>query len=132
MVDLHTHTTYSDGASTLEELLKEAEKNNVTILSITDHDTVEGYKELKEMNYKKIYSGRIITGGEFNVIFNNAKIELLGYNFDVGKIDKFCLDTYNKNSDYMDLDKEFELMISTCHKNGIKVDDIDIQVWDGL
>ena len=124
MIDLHTHTTYSDGASTLEELLKEAEKNNVTILSITDHDTVEAYKELKEKDYSKLYTGKIITGGEFNVIFNNAKIELLGYNFDVEKIEKWCTETYNKNSDYMDLDKEFELMMNTCHKNGVKVDDL--------
>ena len=34
MVDMHTHTTYSDGDKTLKELLIEAEKNNVTILSI--------------------------------------------------------------------------------------------------
>ena len=103
MVDLHTHTTHSDGDSSLKELLMDAEKNNVTLLSITDHDTVDAYKELKNMDYKKIYSGRIITGGEFNVIFNNAKIELLGYNFDIDKIDKFCLNAYKKNDDYMDL-----------------------------
>ena len=48
MVDLHTHTTYSDGASSLELLLKEAEENNVTVLSITDHDTVDAYHELKK------------------------------------------------------------------------------------
>ena len=125
MVDLHTHTTYSDGDSSLKELLMDAEKNNVTLLSITDHDTVDAYKALKEINYKEIYTGRIITGGEFNVIFNNAKIELLGYNFDVNKINKFCLDTYKKNDDYMDLNKEFELMMETCHKNGIKVDNLN-------
>ena len=125
MVDLHTHTTHSDGDSSLKELLMDAEKNNVTLLSITDHDTVDAYKELNNMDYKKIYSGRIITGGEFNVIFNNVKIELLGYNFDIDKIDNFCLNAYKKNDDYMDLDKEFELMIETCHKNGVKVDDID-------
>ena len=124
MVDLHTHTIYSDGDSTLKELLMDAEKNNVTILSITDHDTVDAYKELKEKDYSKIYTGKIITGGEFNVIFNNAKIELLGYNFDIYKIDKWCRETYNKNSDYMDLDKEFQLMMDTCYKNGVKVDDL--------
>lgn len=124
MIDLHTHTTYSDGYSSLELLLKDAEESKVTHLSITDHDTVEAYKELKQIDYSKIYSGKIIPGGEFNAMFNNAKIELLGYNFDIDKMDKWCKETYNKNSDYMALDKEFELMINTCHKNGIKIDNI--------
>lgn len=122
MIDLHTHTTYSDGASSLELLLKEAEEAKVTTLSITDHDTIDAYKELKEKKYD-IYTGKIIPGGEFNAMFNNAKIELLGYNFDIDKIDKWCKESYNNNSEYMDLDKEFELMISTCHKNRIKIDD---------
>ena len=124
MVDLHTHTTYSDGDKNLKELLKEAEKNNVTILSITDHDTVDAYDELKTLNYKEYYTGRIIPGAEFNSVFNNAKIELLGYDFDVEKIKEFCKNTYTKNSEYMDLNREFELMMDTCHKNGIIVDDI--------
>ena len=40
MIDLHTHTIYSDGTYTTKELLKEAEKAGVTLLSITDHDKV--------------------------------------------------------------------------------------------
>ena len=124
MVDLHTHTTYSDGDKNLKELLIEAEKNNVTTLSITDHDTVDAYDELKTLNYKEYYTGRIIPGAEFNVIFNNAKIELLGYDFDIEKIKKFCKNTYTKNAEYMDMDKEFKLMMDICHKNGIIVDDL--------
>jgi len=123
MIDLHTHTTYSDGYSSLELLLKEAEEAKITTISITDHDTIDAYKELKQIDYKKIYTGKIIPGGEFNAMFNNAKIELLGYNFDIDKMDKWCKESYDNNSEYMDLDKEFELMISTCHKNGIKIDD---------
>ena len=124
MVDLHTHTTYSDGDKNLKELLIEAEKNNVTTLSITDHDTVDAYDELNTLNYKGYYTGRIIPGAEFNVIFNNAKIELLGYDFDIEKIKKFCKNTYTKNAEYMDMDKEFKLMMEICHKNGIIVDDL--------
>lgn len=124
MIDLHTHTTYSDGDNTLEELLINAEKNNVKILSITDHDTVDAYEELEKLDYKKLYTGKIIPGAEFNCIFNNAKIELLGYDFDIEKIKDFCKNTYIKNDEYMDRDKEFKLMMDICHKNGIKVDDL--------
>ena len=55
MIDLHTHTTYSDGSFTPEEVLEEAEKKEVTILSITDHNTMDAYKELtnKKVRNKK-------------------------------------------------------------------------------
>ena len=74
MIDLHTHTTFSDGTWTLEEMLKNAENNNITILSITDHDTVLPHIKLKDIDIKNYYSGRIIVGGEFNAIFRNTKI----------------------------------------------------------
>jgi len=48
MIDLHTHIKYSDGTWNLKELLAEAQKSNIEILSITDHDSVESYYELKE------------------------------------------------------------------------------------
>lgn len=124
MIDLHTHTNYSDGTWRLEELLINAEKARISILSITDHDTVNAYKELKRIDYSKIYSGKIITGGEFNAVFNNAKIELLGYDFDVNKVDKWCEKTYNKEKVTPDLDREFKLMMEGCHKNNVRVDDI--------
>ena len=46
MIDLHTHTIYSDGTWNLKKLLEEAEKAQIEVLSITDHDTVKAYKEL--------------------------------------------------------------------------------------
>jgi len=124
MVDLHTHTTYSDGDKSLKELLIEAQNNGVGILSITDHDNVDVYDELKNINYKDLYKGKIIPGCEFNCIFNNSKIELLGYNFNIEKIKDFCKNAYTKNKDYMDMNKEFKLMMDICNKNGIIVDDL--------
>ena len=35
MIDLHTHTNYSDGTWNLRKLLEEAEKTNIEVLSIT-------------------------------------------------------------------------------------------------
>ena len=86
MIDLHTHTTYSDGTWDVKTLLKKAKENGVELLAITDHDTVKAYLELKENNYSSYFNGKIISGAEFNCVFNNAKIELLGYNFDIEKI----------------------------------------------
>jgi len=42
MIDLHTHTTASDGTDTPEQLLQRAETSGITALAITDHDTLEG------------------------------------------------------------------------------------------
>ena len=41
MIDLHTHTTASDGRCTPGELVARAAAAGVTVLSVTDHDTVE-------------------------------------------------------------------------------------------
>ena len=58
-------------------------------------------------------------------MYNNAKIELLGYNFDINKMDKFCKKTYASKKDSFDLNKEFNLLMDACHKNNVKVDDIN-------
>lgn len=118
MIDLHTHTKYSDGSWSLKELLKNAEKAGIEILSITDHDNVKAHKELKKTDYNEMFSGTIISGIECNAVFDNAKIELLGYNFNVDTIDKWAEDIY------VDLNQEFKLIIAACKKNNIKVDDI--------
>ena len=43
MIDIHSHTLYSDGSSSVEELLSEAEKLNLSLLSITDHKTIKAH-----------------------------------------------------------------------------------------
>ena len=45
LVDLHTHSVYSDGTLTPAELLDRARENGVSLFSITDHDRVEGTLE---------------------------------------------------------------------------------------
>lgn len=45
MIDLHTHTTKSDGKDTPTELVQNAKANGVSVLAITDHDTTAGWDE---------------------------------------------------------------------------------------
>ena len=55
MIDLHSHTTNSDGTWTTKELLMKAEKLKLEALSITDHDTAKSYIEIeKNANYNRI------------------------------------------------------------------------------
>ena len=125
MIDLHTHTTYSDGTWSVKRLLQEAEKAGGSLLAITDHDTVKAHLELLENDYSKYYSGKIISGAEFNCVFNKAKIELLGYNFDVIKMNDWIEKTYKTVNGKPNLLKEFQLLMEACHKNNIKIDNID-------
>ena len=48
MIDLHVHTTCSDGKYTPCQVIQKAKENNVQILAITDHNTTKGYEEAKE------------------------------------------------------------------------------------
>lgn len=122
MIDLHTHTNYSDGTWSLKRLLEEAEKAKVEILSITDHDTLKAYKELETFDYKSIFKGKIIPGIELNTVYNGVKFELLGYGFEYKKLDKWVYEKYETKAP--DLNLEFEYMINNCKKNNIKIGDI--------
>lgn len=87
MIDLHIHTTHSDGTDSLEEILRKAENKNLEIISITDHDEIGAYKELEEKpELRKLYSGKIITGVELKTSWNKVPIEILAYGIDYKKI----------------------------------------------
>ena len=62
MIDLHTHTNYSDGTWDVKKLLAEAEKAKIEVLAITDHDNVKAHLEIRENDYSKIFTGKIIRG----------------------------------------------------------------------
>ena len=44
--DLHIHSNYSDGSDSIEELLKHITQNEIKIFALTDHDTINGCKEM--------------------------------------------------------------------------------------
>lgn len=122
MIDLHTHTNYSDGTWELKKLLEEAEKSKIKILSITDHDTLKAYKELENIEYKSIFKGELISGIELNTVYDGVKFELLAYDFDYTKLNEWVYEKYETRKP--DLNKEFEYMINSCKKNNIKIGNI--------
>ena len=42
MIDLHVHSTYSDGTFTVEELVDYAINKGLSAIALTDHDTIDG------------------------------------------------------------------------------------------
>lgn len=47
-IDLHTHSSWSDGTCGVDELLRRAERAQLDVLALTDHDTISGWAELPE------------------------------------------------------------------------------------
>lgn len=82
MIDLHTHTINSDGDFTTEETIIEAEKKGIEILSITDHNNITAYEELKKLPLDEMFSGKIIIGTELEFTKDGRLFDMLGYGFD--------------------------------------------------
>ena len=98
MIDLHMHTTYSDGTDTVKELLEKAEDLDLEVISITDHNTCKAYFEMEKFNVKEIYKGDVLVGCEFTTSFDNRLIEVLGYGFDYKNVNKYLEYFYNEES----------------------------------
>lgn len=124
MIDLHTHTKHSDGSATTEELLKEAEKIGLKILSITDHNSIAAYNDLKDYGTRTLFKGKIITGVEITTIYKGEVIEVLGYNFDIKKMQDL-LDKNVSSFEQKQL-KEFELIKKHYRKIGVMFDEANI------
>lgn len=84
IIDLHTHTNYSDGDLSPLDLVKLAIDKNIGTLSITDHDTIAGIKQLDRNNplitNNKI---RIINGIELSAKTRIGRMHILGYGIDL-------------------------------------------------
>lgn len=78
-VDMHIHTTASDGTWTIEELLDRIIKNNIKLFSITDHDTIENSIRMLEIIPNNI---RYIIGVEISCTYNGEEYHITAYNFD--------------------------------------------------
>lgn len=122
MIDLHTHTNFSDGTWNSKEILEQAQTANIEVLSITDHDTIKVYKELENIDVKKYYTGKIIPGIEFSTVYDGVRFHLLAYDFDCKKIENWIYEKYENKK--IDLNKEFECIVESCKKNNIKIGNI--------
>lgn len=81
-IDLHIHTTKSDGALTPIEVIDEAVKNGVSIMAISDHDTMEAYTD-ELFEYAKNKNIKLINAVEISTKNDKAGIHVLGYNIDL-------------------------------------------------
>lgn len=125
MIDIHSHTTYSDGSFSVEELLNEAEKLNLSLLSITDHNTIQAHFELQNPNIRDKFKGEIISGVEITTTYKGETIEVLGYGFDLETMQQF-LDTNVLSFEQKQL-KEYELIKNRYNSIGVIFDENNIK-----
>ena len=109
-IDLHIHTTMSDGAFTPKQVIDEAYKNGVFVMAIADHDTTESYTD-ELFEYAKSKNIKLIPAVEISTKASKAGVHVLGYNFD-WKDEKFKEELFklrNIRHDYLhDVAKKLE------------------------
>lgn len=79
-LDLHLHTTHSDGSCTPTEVLDLAHQAGVTTLAITDHDIMTGVAEATTAG--EHYGIEVIPGVEISSIMGQSELHILGYFLD--------------------------------------------------
>lgn len=90
IIDLHIHSTYSDGDTTPKKLYTMIKDANIKTFSITDHDEIKGSKEMSQIVDKKddIF---FIPGVELTAKVPHGRMHILGYDIDLNneKLNKF-------------------------------------------
>jgi 3',5'-nucleoside bisphosphate phosphatase len=77
MIDLHLHSTASDGTKTPREIVELANSMSLSAIALTDHDTVSGIDEFLSTLEKYSLSG--IPGVEIAMLWQNREYHVLGY-----------------------------------------------------
>lgn len=79
MIDLHTHSTASDGTFSPQELIQAAVKKGLKAIALTDHDSVEGIETFQKE--ATLYSHiTAVNGAELAVSYPEAEIEIIALN----------------------------------------------------
>ena len=120
LIDLHVHSRYSDGEFYPGELIPFVKEHGVSVVSITDHDTISGLDQAVKAG--KEYGIAVIPGVELTTYFENVEVHILGYDIDY-KNKKFLKIINNLR------DKRFlrvKRMLAKLRQEGVDIHDKDI------
>ena len=119
-INLHIHSNDSlDGKETLETVLDKCEEQGLEIVSITEHNTVDAYFNLKNTKF----SGKLITGMEADAIIGTETYDILCYDFSLEEVSSWTKNQY-KTVDVRQ-QKIFNKLLEKCEKIGIEVPNIN-------
>jgi len=115
IVDLHTHTTESDGSFTPEELMLEAKRVGLSAIAITDHDSISGIKKAAPLAVE--LGIELIPGIELSTDYNGTEVHVVGLYVNIeneyflGKIKEFKENRDNRNA----------IMVENLQKEGFAI-----------
>lgn len=130
MIDLHIHSNHSDGSNTVTEILQKAQRLGLKAISITDHDTCAGHIELRNINVDRLYSGVIVSGVELRCFYKKRIIEILAYNIDIDKMQRW-LNKFYAGKSHADVQKKYlRQLYKTCMELKLYMPEIDEIQWN--
>lgn len=127
MVDLHTHSSCSDGSHRPEDLVEAAHRAGITTLALTDHDTVSGVADAARAAARR--GMRFIAGVELALKHGERHVHLLGLGF--GPVDGD-----SRLAHLLDLILERRVernlaMVDRMRRHGLAIDYADVQAEAG-
>jgi len=122
-LDLHVHSTFSDGRDTVEEIIELAKRSNVDLISLTDHDVVAGVAKITKLG--KQAGIKVISGIEISTTYQGEVIHILGYfiNVENEELLKFLENVTNEKKKHFRL--ELIRLNTNLEKEGRKKIDPD-------
>ena len=122
MIDLHSHSTASDGTSTPRDLLFEARDAGLTALALTDHDTLDGLAEASDTAEE--LGIRFIPGIELEIEHRPGEFHLLGLglkDWEYSNLSKFLREIrHNRN-------ERNAQMVELIQNDGIDISEDDLK-----
>lgn len=117
--NLHTHSKYSlDADKDINEIINLGFNNDISYLSITDHNTCDAYFDIDKNEISG--KGTVIYGMEADALINNVTYDILCYGFDVNKVNYWAKEQYGTvESRQTTIYKKLEEL---CENLGIKLD----------
>lgn len=82
LIDLHIHSTHSDGTQSIREIVDLSRKQHLKAIAITDHDTVSGLPEVFRYIQETGSELAVVSGIELSTQFEKLDCHILGYLFD--------------------------------------------------
>lgn len=124
--DLHIHTNASDGDCTPTEILEKAIEKGLDTISITDHDTIKGYKKARKLELSNKLE--LLPGVEMSVRWGEKEVHLLSYCFDPDDEDVNILLLQQSGARRRRMAK----IVKTLQKQGIDIDMDEVKAEAGF
>ncbi len=120
-IDIHTHSTHSDGTFEVPQILEKAEELKLAILAITDHNSIGAYDDIQNKEIREKFKGTILPGCEVTTTYNGEIIEVLGYGFDYEKFrEELAKNTLSDRDRRLRRYKVSCITVDTLEKRGMK------------